>query len=43
MLKIYWSPESQEKIISRFEKKDINNEATIFAGQTGLRKVKNVR
>lgn len=42
MLKIYWSPESQEKIISRFEKKDINNEATIFAGQTGLRKVKNV-
>ena len=43
MLKIYWSPESQEKIISRFEKKDINNEATIFAAQTGLRKVKNVR
>ena len=40
MLKIYWSPESQEKIISRFEKKDINNEATIFAGQTGLKKVK---
>lgn len=41
MLKIYWSPESQEKIINAFEKVDISNEATIFATQIGLRRVKN--
>lgn len=41
MLKIYWSSESQEKIISKFEKADVSNEATIFAAQTGLRRVKN--
>lgn len=41
LLKIYWSPESQEKIISRFEKIDSSNEATIFAAQTGLKRVKN--
>lgn len=41
LLKIYWSPESQEKIISRFEKMDISNEATIFAAHTGLKRVKN--
>lgn len=43
MLKIYWSPESQEKIINGFEKVDVSNEATIFAAQTGLRRVKNRR
>lgn len=41
MLKIYWSPESQEKIIKGFEQVGISNEATIFAAQTGLRCVKN--
>ena len=41
MLKIYWSPESQEKIINGFKKVDVSNEATIFAAQTGLRRVKN--
>lgn len=41
MLKIYWSPESQEKIINGFEKADVSNEATIFAAQTGLKRVKN--
>ena len=41
MLKIYWSPESQEKIINAFEKVDVSNEAVIFAAQTGLRRVKN--
>lgn len=41
MLKIYWSPESQEKIINSFEKVDVSNEAVIFAAQTGLRRVKN--
>jgi len=40
MLKIYWSPESQEKIISGFKKVDVGNEATIFAAQTGLKRVK---
>ncbi len=40
LLKIYWSPESQEKIISNFEKLDLSNEANIFAAQTGLKKVK---
>lgn len=39
LLKIYWSPESQEKIINSFEKLDLSNEATIFAAQTGLKKV----
>lgn len=43
MLKIYWSPESQEKIINGFEKADVSNEATIFAAQTGLQRVKNRR
>lgn len=42
-LRIFWSPESQEKIINGFEKVDIYNEATIFAAQTGLRRVKNGR
>lgn len=40
MLKIYWSPESQEKIINAFEKVDVSNEATIFAAQTGLKRVR---
>lgn len=33
MLKIYWSPEAQEKIINAFEKVDVSNEAVIFAAQ----------
>ena len=41
LLKIYWSPESQEKIINAFEKVNISNEATIFSAQTGLKRVKN--
>ena len=40
MLKIYWSPESQEKIINNFKKTDVSNDATIFAAQTGLCQVK---
>lgn len=39
-LKIYWSPESQEKIINSFEKTNISNEATIFSAQTGLKRIK---
>nr|MDE6014557.1 ATP-binding domain-containing protein [Acetatifactor sp.] len=37
-LTIYWSPETQEKIISAFETSDIQNDATIFAAQTNTKK-----
>ena len=40
LLKIYWSPESQEKIINGLKKIDISNEATIFAAQTGIKRVR---
>lgn len=40
LLKIYWSPESQEKIINGFKTIDISNEATIFAAQTGIKRVR---
>lgn len=36
-LMIYWSPETQEKVISSFAIKDSKNDATIFAAQTGLK------
>lgn len=36
-LKIYWSPESQKRVISRFEKMDAKNDANIFAAHSGLR------
>lgn len=36
-LKIYWSPESQKRVISRFEKIDAKNDANIFAGHSRLR------
>ena len=36
-LKIYWSPESQQRVISRFEKMDASNDAHIFAGQSKLK------
>lgn len=36
-LKIYWSPESQQRVISKFEKMDARNDANIFAGHSGLR------
>ena len=39
-LKIYWSPESQEKIISGFEIMDAKRDASIFAAQAQLRKRK---
>ncbi|MGE5612935.1 MAG: ATP-dependent DNA helicase [Bacillota bacterium] len=39
-LMIYWSPETQEKVISSFEIKNSKNDATIFAAQTGLEKRK---
>ncbi|MFT4143173.1 MAG: ATP-dependent RecD-like DNA helicase [Mobilitalea sp.] len=36
-LKIYWSPESQQRVISKFETMDARNDANIFAGHSGLR------
>lgn len=36
-LKIYWSLESQQRVISRFEKMDARNDATIFSGQSELK------
>ena len=35
--KIYWSPESQEKIIRGFEVQNAKNDATIFSGQTKIK------
>ena len=40
LLKIYWSPETQEKVINSFELSDNKRDATIFAAQTGLKMVK---
>lgn len=40
LLKIYWSPETQEKVINSFEISDTKRDATIFAAQTGLEMVK---
>ena len=39
-MKIYWSPETQEKVINSFELSDNKRDATIFAAQTGLKMVK---
>ena len=36
-LKIYWSPESQQKIISNFELSNAKMDATIFSGQTQIK------
>lgn len=43
LLKIYWSPETQEKVINSFEISDTKRDATIFAAQTGLKMVKTRR
>ena len=36
-LKIYWSPESQKRVIDRFKKKDSRNDANIFAAHSNLK------
>lgn len=36
-LKIYWSPESQEKILSSFEAMDAKRDASIFAAQSQMK------
>lgn len=40
LLKIYWSPETQEKVISSFELSDTKRDAKIFEAQTGIKMVK---
>lgn len=39
-LKIYWSPETQEKVISGFKLADAKRDASIFKAQTGMRMYK---
>ena len=41
-LTIYWSPETQEKVINNFEIADAKGDATVFAAQTHMkmRKIK---
>lgn len=39
-LKIYWSPETQEKVISGFELADAKRDASIFKAQTGMKMYK---
>ena len=41
MLKIYWSPESQEKIINNFKKTDVSNDATNFCSANRFMSSKN--
>lgn len=36
-LTIYWSPETQEKVINGFEIADARRDAMVFAGQTGMK------
>ena len=36
-LKIYWSPESQEKILGSFELMDAKKDASIFAAQSKMK------
>ena len=36
-LKIYWSPETQQRVISRFDKSNELMEATIFSGHAGMK------
>lgn len=39
-LKIYWSPESQQRVISRFTMGNMLNDASIFAGHAHMKKTK---
>ena len=39
-LKIYWSPETQEKVISGFKLADAKRDASIFKAQTGMKMYK---
>lgn len=42
-LKIYWSPESQEKVIASMDRIDAKYDATVFSAQTKIAMDKNVR
>lgn len=39
-LTIYWSPETQQKVISNFKIADAKGDATIFAAQSHLKMLK---
>lgn len=39
-LKIYWSPESQQRVVSRFQMMNTLNDANIFAGHSHMKKTK---
>ena len=39
-LKIYWSPETQEKVINNFEITNAKGDSTIFAAQTHKKMMK---
>lgn len=39
-LKVYWTPESQQKILSSFANGETSNDAKIFSARTGLKIVK---
>lgn len=39
-LKIYWSGESQKKILSSFTNNEISNDAMIFSARIGIKIVK---
>jgi ATP-dependent exoDNAse (exonuclease V) alpha subunit len=39
-LKIYWSPETQEKVLSSFKVLDVKRDASIFKAQTGMKTYK---
>jgi len=40
-LKIFWSPESQQRVLSNFTKSNINGEARIFSAHSGLSMCRN--
>lgn len=42
-LKIYWSPETQEKVIRNFSISDSARDAAIFSAQSGIKKMKYIK
>lgn len=42
-LKIYWSPETQEKVLRNMEVMDLKNDAIIFSAQSGMKMNKRVQ
>lgn len=42
-LKVFWSPETMQSVISKFEKMNTSNDATIFSAQSGKKMHKGVK